>query len=266
VADFDNNLDFLAHSLAKEDPALLQRVVFSVFKDKTRVDRKGNVVPVGTPHAFEDFQEFLDAGVELNPEWAKANSLQDKDQKKAALTGIPKYIPLINPDTNQPLGPAKDLGTNWILVVDSLWSMGRTAFLEHAKQQPTADKRQTFGGAGQMILAMVDNFKDPEFSPHVIVISHMTSVELSTGNTKLFPSSIGKANPMDIPKLFPRLLMAERKGQGKRAEYVISTISSDDVDVGTALPTGAVPDHMPQEEALAMYFKACGAIPQNQGK
>ena len=255
VADFDGNLDYLAHSLQKTNPDLVGNILYHTFKDRTRINKQNNIVPVGTPHAFEDFQQFLDEGVEPSIDWKRAS----KEERKAK--NLTRYEPLINPDTGKPLGPVNVLGPNWILVIDSLWNMGRAAFLEHAKVQPTADPRKTYGGAGQMLLALMDNLKDEEFTTHAVVISHMTAIELASGVEKFFPSSIGKRNPQDIPKLFPRLLVAERRGQGKNAKYVISTISTDDIDAGSALPAGAVPDYMPQEEGLAMYFKACGVSP-----
>jgi hypothetical protein len=258
VADFDNNLDFLIQDLAKNAPSLLKNLLYVPLRDSTRIDRNSNVIPVGTPHAFEDFQMLLDEGMEPNPAWAKASK---EDRPK-----IPRYIPLINPDTEEPIGPVPNLGTSWIFVIDSLWAAGRAAFLQHGKMQPSNDPRKTYYGAGQMLLSFLDAIKDPAFTPHVIVISHMTPVELANGASKFFPSSIGKANAVDVPKLFPRLLVAERRGQGKNAKYVISTTSTDDIDAGSALPTGAIAETLPQETALAEYFVACGATPSKGAK
>ena len=171
VADFDNNLDFLIQDLAKNAPSLLKNLLYVPLRDSTRIDRNSNVIPVGTPHAFEDFQMLLDEGMEPNPAWAKASK---EDRPK-----IPRYIPLINPDTEEPIGPVPNLGTSWIFVIDSLWAAGRAAFLQHGKMQPSNDPRKTYYGAGQMLLSFLDAIKDPAFTPHVIVISHMTPVELA---------------------------------------------------------------------------------------
>lgn len=238
IADFDQNLDYLAHDLKAHDPSLLANVIVEAFHDKSRLSRKGetkgDIVADGSVTAYENFMRMLDEGVANDGE------------------------PILY--KGSPIGPVSSLDRSWIVVLDSLWAAGRMAFLEHRKLSPAKDIRKTFYGAGQMLLTLLDGFKDPSFSPHVIIISHMTLVEQDEG-AKFFPSSLGSKNAMDVPKLFPRLLVCERRGSGNNAKYVISTVSTNDIDAGSALPADAVPDKLPQETGLATYFAACGAKP-----
>lgn len=229
IGDFDGNLDYLAHDLGKTDPALLDRVVYKTFRDKTKIDRNRDVIIDGRAEAFDGWVSMLDKGIDL-------------------------------PD-GTPSGPARDLSTSWVVVLDSLWSCGRAAFFEHQKMQPSKDPRKNFYGAGQMILSMLDAFKDPDFHPHVIVISHMTLVELDEGRSRFFPSAIGKAICVDIPKVFPRMLVVEIRGQGKNQKRIISTVPTDMIAAASALPEGAIPAALPLETGLADYFLACGAKP-----
>lgn len=233
IADFDGNVDFLYHDLMATDPKLLENVIVEQFRDLTKLVN-GNPVCDGKPEAYEKFMRLLDEGV-------------GADGQPVVWGG-------------RPIGPVKLLDRSWVVVVDSLWAAARNAFLMHAKLCPTKDPRQTYGGAGGIILTLLDGIKDPGFKPHCIIISHMTLVEANEGS-RYFPSSIGQKSPQDVPKLFPRLLVARRKGQGTNAKYVISTVSTDDIDAGSALPEGKVPADLPNETALATYFAACGATP-----
>lgn len=218
ILDFDAGLDYLASELERKDPKLLDNVLFQTFRDRVKLTSTRDVVPAGRPSAFADAMKVLDEGIEGS-------------------------------------GPPCELGPEWIIVVDSLWSAGRAAFLEHSKLQPTRDPRQTYGGAQKMIMAMLENLTDPACRAHVIVISHMNLVELENGQVKGVPAAIGKAVTTEIPKLFNRMLVAEIKGAGKKARRVISTVPTPLIAATSGEAGDKVPAELPIETGLADFFK-----------
>ncbi len=225
ILDFDVGLDYLAAELA-DSPDALARIHFETFRDKTKLTSTRDVVPAGRPKAFDSAMKTMDSGIDES-------------------------------------GPLKDLGANSVVVVDSLWAAGRAAFFEHGKLQPTKDPRQTYGGAQAMLMSMLSNLTDEEFRAHVVVISHMTLIELDTGITKGLPSAIGKAICSDIPKLFNRMLVSETKGAGRTARRVISTVPTPLIAATSGAVKDKVPESLPVETGLADFFKIIlGAEPK----
>lgn len=218
IIDFDAGLDYLAANLADEDPKLLDNVVYSTFRDKTKLTSSRDVVIDGRAKAFDEAFKALDTGIDNT-------------------------------------GPAKDLGPEWVVVIDSLWAAGRAAFFEHSKLQPSKDPRQNYGGAQRMIMAMLENLTEPDFNAHVIVISHMTLMELETGVTRGLPAAIGKAVCSDIPKLFNRMLVSEIKGAGSKAKRIISTVPTTLIAATSGDIKDKVPAELPIETGLADFFK-----------
>lgn len=221
IIDFDAGLDYLAAEIRDKDPKLLKNIVYQTFRDKTKLTATRDVIVQGSAKAFDKAFKALDDGID---------------------------------DT----GPANALGDKWIVVIDSLWAAGQSAFFEHQKMQPSKDPRQNYGGAQQMILAMLRNLTDPDFETNVIVISHLTLVELETGITKGMPAAIGKAICPEIPKLFNRMLVAEVKGAGRTAKRIISTVPTALTIATSGDLKDKVPAELPLETGLATFFKLVG--------
>lgn len=218
IIDFDNGLDYLAAELADE-PEALARIYYESFRDRTKLASDKSVVIDGKAKAFDMAMKTLDTGIDDS-------------------------------------GPAKDLGPKWVVVIDSLWTAGRAAFFEHQKMQPSKDPRQNYGGAQSMLMALLSNLTDSDFSAHVIVITHMTLIELDTGVTKGLPSAIGKAVCADIPKLFNRMLVMEIKGSGSKSRRVISTVPTALITATSGEKRDKVPAELSVETGLADFFKA----------
>lgn len=217
IIDFDNGLDYLADNLAAEDPTLLDNVTFATFRDKTKLTAIKDVIVDGKAKAFDGAMKALDLGIDDS-------------------------------------GPAKDLGPEWIVVIDSLWAAGRVAFYEHAKLQPTKDPRKTYGGAQTMLMSLLENLTDPDFNTNVIVISHMNLMEMDNGQIKGLPAAIGKAICTEIPKVFNRMIVAEVKGAGKNARRVISTVPTQLISATSGSLQSKVPAELPLETGLATFF------------
>ena len=218
ILDFDNGLDYLFAELRNE-PEILRNIHSETFRDRVTLDTMGNVKLKSSAKAFANAMKALDNGIDG-------------------------------------LGPAEELGPEWIVVPDSLWSAGRAAFYEHKKLQPSNDPRQNYFGAQQMIMAMLERLTDASFNAHVIVMTHMTLVEMENNITREFPSAIGKAICTDIPKLFNRMLVAQTKGAGKGTKRVISTVPVRTLAATSGEVKGAVPEELPIETGLATFFSA----------
>ena len=218
IIDFDAGLDYLAAQVAKDDPALLDNVYFETFGDKTKLTSTRDVVVEGRPHAFADAFKALDDGIEDS-------------------------------------GPPKDLGHDWVVVIDSLWAAGRAAFFAAGVRSLSFTPKKGSELAQGMIMAMLENLTDPDFHANVCVISHMTLMELDNGVTKGLPAAIGKAVCSNIPKLFNRMLVMEIKGAGRTAKRVISTVPTTLITATSGELKDKVPATLPIETGLADFFK-----------
>ena len=218
ILDFDMGLNYLAAALKAKDPNLLKNVVFGSFRDKTKLSSTRDVIISGRAKAFDEAMKALDEGIDGS-------------------------------------GPAKDLGPEWIVVIDSLWSAGRVAFFEHQKMQPSKDPRQNYGGAQQMLMAMLQNLTDNDFNTNVIVITHIALVEFMNGEVAGQPAAIGKAICAEIPKLFNRMIVADLKGAGSKARRVITTVPTGIIAATSGELKDKVPAELPIETGLADLFK-----------
>ena len=90
----------------------------------------------------------------------------------------------------------------------------------------------------------------------LVLITHMTLVELDNGVSKGLPAAIGKAICSDIPKLFNRMLVAQIKGAGQSAKRVISTVPTALISATSGTVKGKVPNELSIETGLAEFFTA----------
>lgn len=217
IIDFDNGLDYLAAHLQEKNPALLANVHFETFREEVKLVGD-DIVPVNVPKAFAAAMKCIDTGIDGS-------------------------------------GPLKNLGPDCVVVIDSLSLAGRAAFLHHKVLSPTKDPRQTYGGAQNMIMGLINNLTSESFKPHVIVNTHVSMVELENGTMKGLPAAIGKAVSVEIPKLFNRMLEVRQTGSGTAAKRVISTLPSALVNVKTGVVQSKLPSELPITTGLADFFK-----------
>ena len=130
-----------------------------------------------------------------------------------------------------------EFGSNGIVVIDSLTTLGKAAFEWAKSMNPTSkDPRQWYFSAQQAVENLVALLTSAEFRANVIIISHINWKELQDGTTKGYPSSIGCALGPTLPKYFNTLVMSETVGSGKAAKRRINTVSTAMIDLKTPAP------------------------------
>jgi hypothetical protein len=219
IFDFDEGLDYLANHLAAKPNAeeLLSRVHVMTFRDKLQLVGD-EMKPVGMPKAFPEAMKVLNSGMDGS-------------------------------------GPIAKLGPKAVVVIDSLTWAGQMAFAYHGVVSPTKDPRQTYNGAQQMILGLLSNLTSADCETNVIVSTHITMVELESGQMKGLPSAVGKAVSEKIPTLFNTMLEVRSTGSGATVKRIISTAPSVLVPTKVAVPKEKIPAELPIETGLATFFK-----------
>lgn len=222
ILDFDNGLDYLVNHLRMKPNAaeLLNRVYYETCTDKFKAVA-GQMIPSGVPKAFTQAMNLL-------TNW----KTDDYD-----------------------FGPLETWPEDRILVIDSLTFMSNAAFRHVDSVNHYKDPRQTYGEAQERIENVLALLYSDEVPCPVIVNSHVTFVELDTGLTKGYPSSVGKALGPKIPRYFNTCLGAKTKGSGASSKRVILTRTDGLVDLKAALPAEKLPAELPIETGLADFFK-----------
>jgi len=217
VVDMDNGLDSLVALCRQHNPELLSHLDYQTFRDKFKPDRTKGAKVAGTPTAYTSAIEALN-------KWDDGTT------------------------------PA-EWGDKTVLVLDSLSSFGRSAFLWAQGMQPSAkDGRQWYGTAQESVKVVLELLSSADFRCNVIVISHVQITEMNDGTTKGHVSSIGKALGPEIPKIFNTMILAESKGSGDRVKRTIQTMPTTLVDAKTPMPF-ALERSLPLETGLATVFK-----------
>lgn len=130
-----------------------------------------------------------------------------------------------------------EFGPKGIVVLDSLTTLGKSAFEWARSMNPTAkDPRQWYFAAQQAVENMIALLTSAEFRANVIIISHINYKELQDGTTKGYPSAIGSALGPIIPKYFNTLVMADKVGSGTAVKRKIKTVSTAIIDLKTPAP------------------------------
>lgn len=231
VLDFDGDFanSYCVNYLRERAPAALENVHYVTLRDKRKLVGAATVAD-GTPKAFS-------RGLNLLSHWK---------------------------DDEEDLGPNTTWDQRSIIVIDSLSKAAEAAFDHNAYLSPTKDPRQTYFAAQQMIDDLLMMLTSDDIRCNVLVLSHITYLEIDQGIMRGFPKSIGKASAPDIPKSFNIMLECIRKGIGSSATRVIRTVPSVAVANKQPLPSG-VPDELPLTTGLADYFKKYhGALPAGE--
>lgn len=217
MLDMDNNSDSLVQLCRHVDPKLLDRLDIIRVRDKFRASSLTGLEVSGQPKAYVDALKFLN-------KWDDGTSINEWD-------------------------------SNTIFVLDTLTSTGRAAFHWARGMAPTAkDPRQWYAAAQDSLKTMLELLTSPDFSCHVLVLSHIDLIERDDGTTKGYASSLGKALGPQIAKVFPTLIMAETKGQGSAIKRTITTRPTLLVDLKNPVPFN-MEDRYPLETGMADIFR-----------
>lgn len=219
IVDLDGGLQPLIQLLKAKNPALLSSVGFMSFRDQYKASKTGTVV-AGQPDAY------LNATKTMN-EWEDGTS-------------------------------PSEWGSEYIYVVDSFTLLCRAAMAQAEYLKPTsnsgkqADGRAVYGMAQTAAENFLSCVTGPDFGTNVIIITHITDVELADGSSKGFPSAVGRALSRHIGKYFNDLLVVETKGTGESVRRVIRTVPHPNVDARTSAL--GLPKELPIDTGLATIF------------
>lgn len=217
MLDLDNNSDSLVQLCRHLDPKLLEQLDIISVRDKFRASQMSGLEVAGQPKAYVETLKYLN-------KWDDGTALQDWDA-----------------DT--------------IFVLDTLTSAGRAAFHWARGMNPSSkDPRQWYAAAQDSLKTMLELLTSPEFTCHILVLSHIDLIERDDGTTKGYASSLGKALGPQIAKVFPTLIMAETKGTGNSVKRTIATRPTNLVDLKNPVPF-AMEDRYPLETGMASIFE-----------
>jgi hypothetical protein len=217
MLDLDNNADSLIQLCRHHDPKLLERLDIISVRDKFRASQMTGLEVAGQPKAWVDTLKFLN-------KWDDGSSISSW-----------------GPDT--------------IFVLDTMTSAGRAAFHWAKGMNPNSkDPRQWYAAGQDSLKTMLELLTSPDWTCHVLVLSHIDLIERDDGTTKGYASSLGKALGPQIAKVFPTLIMAESKGTGERVTRTITTRPTMLVDLKNPVPF-AMEARYPLETGMASIFK-----------
>lgn len=228
IQDFDNGLDYLVNELMqdKNSDELLARVTYATLTDKMKAVA-GQAMIDGVPKAFPNAMNLL-------TKWKT--------------------------DTED-LGNISTWGRDTIFVLDSLTLASLAAFRWVQMTKQYKNPMQTYGDAQNLIENTLALLFSDNVTCHVIVNSHITFVDMESGLTKGYPSSVGKALGPKIPRYFNTCLEAKTKGSGAASKHVILTRPDGMIELKSSLPASQLPAELPLETGLAEFFKLAGALP-----
>lgn len=217
MLDLDNNSDSLIQLCKEHAPELLDNLDIIRLRDKFRASSNLGVEVSGQPKAYVDTMKYLN-------KW-------DDDSVPA------------------------QWGTDTILVLDTLTSLGRSSFHWARGMNPSAkDGRQWYAQAGESIQSLLEMLTSPEITCHVLVLTHVDLVEMPDGTVQGFASALGKALGPKIPKVFPTMIAVEKKGTGSNVKRTIATAPTQLLDLKNPVPFKMSASY-PIETGMADIFK-----------
>ena len=219
--DFDGNTEPLVKFTK---PEFLHNIDILYFEDKMRLGPNG-LEPAGKPEGFMN-----------------------------ALKAMDRWTYTDDDGTVVDLGASKDWGSDTIVVLDSLTSMGNAAMnrvrnmLNKTKLNTT---QQVWGVAQGEQKLFIEKLTSPTNKFHVIVLAHLKMIspkdvqkddsdltkELKQRAaemipTRLFPSALGQALPPEIGGEFPTLLLVEPEYKmGGKVTRAIKSLPRPDLDL-----------------------------------
>ncbi len=191
ILDFDNGLSALLQQIKQRCPDKMGNVDFMTFRDTYKIEGQG-----------------IRAGSRAFP---------------AAMKALDKWEDDTDPAT---------WGPKTVLVLDSFTFFCDAAFNWAKGLNPTVkDPRQWYGtaqGAAEDVLAKLTS---DDFATNVIVISHVAWLERSDGQTKGYPSSIGKALSPKIATYFDNVALMQTAGTGDKIRRELRTMPTALIDL-----------------------------------
>lgn len=226
IVDMDSGVKPLAQLVRKHCPDKLGNVEYETFRDKYKSTQ---------------------AGMEL-------------DGKATAYTQAAKTMDKWPSDESRP----SEWGKDYIYVVDSFTMLGRAAMAQAKFLKPTsnagraADGRQLYGMAQEAMENFLACLFGESFATNVIVISHITDIEMNDGTRKGFPSAIGQALSRNVARYFNDLFVVETKGKGENVRRIIRTVPNAMVDAKTSALD--IPAELPIDTGLATIFEKLRSV------
>ena len=144
-------------------------------------------------------------------------------------------------------------GDDTILVIDTLTSLGVSAFEWAKKMNPTfKDPRLWYAPAQKTLEEVIMALTSESFQTNVIVVSHIDYRE-DAGLEKGFVSAIGKALGPKLPRAFNTMILAETSGTGQKVRRRIKTYPTATIDLKNPAPM-RIDAEYPLESGLASIF------------
>lgn len=228
ILDFDKGLDILTQVLPEDKLDLVEYVSFS---DEYKTVG-GMVVPKGKASAWSDALKYIETG-----------KTADGEQ------GIPVH----------------KLTKEHVLVLDSLTMASKAAMLSVLQVNGRlleAPQIQDWGEAQRIVDGLMQWLTSDQIKCHVIVITHITFVELQAGISRGYPSSLGKALSAVLPRYFNTILLVQSKGAGKSARREITALPQMLIETKSLVPPSKLPESWPIQTGLADFFKLAGFKPE----
>lgn len=230
ISDFDNGLDFLFAMVKRENPKLLDNIIYETFTDKMRAVG-GKVLPYGAPTAF-------------------TSSMNAMTKWEFGKKGTDEYYNL---------GNIGDWDEKTIFVVDSLTfcsmaAMRMTLAINGRTGKPPW--QSDYGDAQGLIESMLALLYSTSVKCNVIVLSHITTIgNEADGTMHRYPMSIGKALSPKIGSYFNTMVSVKNKGVGSSAKRVIRTVSEGILELKVPLPPGLIDIDLPINTGMATLFR-----------
>lgn len=222
ILDLDNKLDVLRQYVLRDCPELISNVDFRTIRDKYKATAQGMVID-GQPKAFIDAIRMFD-------KW--------------------KYIGDDGEEID--LGSPAVWGADTILVIDSLSRFCDSAYdWAAAMAGAKADGRAIYGTAQDAVESTLAGLTSASFNTNLIVIAHISYMEMPDGTRKCQPQGVGQKLSPKIPSYFGSYVLYENKN-GKRT---IRTSSTPMVDLFNPAPF-ILEGNYPLETGLATIFEA----------
>jgi hypothetical protein len=192
-------------------------------------------------------------------------------------------------DEGQEFGAVKEWGTDCVLVLDSLTAMGEAAFRRRRHYRPAGstgdDNISDWGAAMRDQSAFLEILASPRFSCHILVLSHVKTLEpkiimesskdsqdvkdakaaISLKRAEKheihnYPSALGNSLPPEIARFLPGVVLVDGNRGGRR---VILTGGEDGYDLG--IPAKGAKRSYPLETGLLDIFNSILATPLEPG-
>ncbi|WP_417436448.1 AAA family ATPase [Idiomarina abyssalis] len=229
IIDYDNGLDYL-QSVLQDKPELLDQIDYASFTNQFKT-AAGKVIPKGSPKAWANSLKLLESGKIDGEDWGKPEEWDE--------------------DT--------------FLVIDSLTMAAKAAFLQVRQlnnRLMETPHQSDWGEAQGLTEGLIQWICSETIKCNVIVLTHITLIEMQDGILRGYPSTIGKALSTTLPRYFNTILYATTKGAGKTAKRVICPLPQATVETKAAVEVNRLPEHWPIQTAYAEFMQlAKGKLP-----